>query len=237
MSATGIPAPTYQWLKNGTAIDGATGATLAIARRACRRRRDLLGDCLHACGQRDQRQCDADRESSPEHGGASVYRSGPRQRYTINVGVNLSVTNTATDADMPAETVAFSLLSGSGSVTAYGIFTWRPQVSDASTTNVVTIQVTDDGAPTMSATQSFSVIVNPLAQPDVSSPVWAGGQFSLSVNGQLGPDYAVQASTNLVNWQSVFTTNSPAMPFQWTDPDTGAFPLRFYRIVVGPPLP
>jgi hypothetical protein len=65
----------------------------------------------------------------------------------------------------------------------------------------------------------------------------AGGLFSLAVNGQTGPDYAVQASTNLVEWQSVFTTNSPAMPFDWADPDTGLYPMRFYRIVVGPPLP
>jgi hypothetical protein len=132
---------------------------------------------------------------------------------------------------------ADALLSGSGSVTADGVFTWRPLVSDANTTNVVTIQVTDDGAPTMSATQSFSVIVNPPTQPDVSSPAWASGQFSLSVNGQSGPDYAVQASTNLADWQSVFTTNSPTMPFEWADPDAGTFPMRFYRIVVGPPLP
>jgi hypothetical protein len=33
----------------------------------------------------------------------------------------------------------------------------------------------------------------------------------------------------------VFTTNSPA--FEWADPNTGLFPMRFYRIVVGPPLP
>ena len=50
------------------------------------------------------------------------------------------MTNTAADADMPAEAVAFSLLSGSGSVTADGMITWRPEVSDAVTPNVVTIR-------------------------------------------------------------------------------------------------
>ena len=39
------------------------------------------------------------------------------------------------------------------------------------------------------------------------------------------------------DWQTVFSTNSPALPFNWTDPDTGSFAARFYRIVVGPPLP
>jgi hypothetical protein len=33
------------------------------------------------------------------------------------------------------------------------------------------------------------------------------------VNGMAGLDYAVQTSTNLLDWNPVFTTNSPAMPF------------------------
>ena len=156
------------------------------------------------------------------------------------MGVSLSVTNVATDSDLPPQTLTFSLLSAPANATldaSSGVFTWRPLVSQAGASNLVTVAVTDNGTPNLSATQSFSVIVNPLTQPDVSSPVWAGGQFSLAVNGQTGPDYAVQASTNLVDWQTVFTTNSPAMPFDWADPDTGTFPVRFYRIVVGPPLP
>jgi len=64
-----------------------------------------------------------------------------------------------------------------------------------------------------------------------------GGQLHLTVTGELGPDYAVQASTNLIDWQTIFTTNSPPTPFDWTDPNAGAFPIRFYRIVLGPPLP
>lgn len=237
VSATGIPAPTYQWLKNGTAIVGATGATLVIPVAHVADAGTYAVAVSTPAGSATSAGATLTVTPHPNTAAPVFTAPAPGSIYTINVGANLSVTNTATDADMPAEAVTFSQLSGSGSVTADGIFTWRPQVSDAGTTNVVTIQVTDDGAPTMSATQSFSVIVNPLPQPQVSSPVWAGGQFGLVVNGQSGPDYAVQASTNLVNWQSVFATNSPAMPFQWTDPAAGSFPLRFYRIVVGPPLP
>ena len=42
-----------------------------------------------------------------------------------------------------------------------------------------------------------------------------GGQLVLQVTGATGPDYEIQASTDLVNWTPVFTTNSPAMPFVW----------------------
>jgi hypothetical protein len=57
------------------------------------------------------------------------------------------------------------------------------------------------------------------------------------VSGDLGPDYAVRASTNLVDWEVIFTTNSPAMPFNWSDPNAGSYDQRYYQIKAGPPLP
>ena len=158
----------------------------------------------------------------------------------INVGVNLAVTNTATDAEAPPQTLTFSLASSPLNAllnTNNGIVTWRPQVTQAGTTNLFTLVVADNGTPSLSATQSFHVTVNPLTRPNISSPVRAGSQFSLSVNGQVGPDYAVQTSTNLFDWGTLFITNSPAMPFNWIDTNTSADSKRFYRIKIGPPLP
>jgi fibronectin type 3 domain-containing protein/regulation of enolase protein 1 (concanavalin A-like superfamily) len=64
----------------------------------------------------------------------------------------------------------------------------------------------------------------------------AGDQLTLQVSGDSGPDYEIQASTDMINWSPIFTTNSPALPFVWTVNATNG-PLNFYRIVVGPPLP
>jgi hypothetical protein len=97
--------------------------------------------------------------------------------------------------------------------------------------------VTDNGSPNLSATNSFKVTVNPLSQPNVTGVTWNAGQLTFTVTGQTGPDYGVQASTNLTSWQTVFRTNSPSMPFHWSDPASGSYMQRFYRIVVGPPLP
>ena len=141
---------------------------------------------------------------------------------------------------MPPQALTFSLTSGPTNATidpSTGAFSFRPLVSQAGATCPITVTVTDNGAGNLSASQSFNVFVNTLTQPDISSPTLVGGQFNLAVDGQSGPDYAVQASTNLVDWQTVFSTNSPAMPFQWADPNAGTFPMRFYRIIVGPPLP
>jgi hypothetical protein len=158
----------------------------------------------------------------------------------INVGVNLNITNNATDSDTPAQTLTFSLTSAPTNATlgaGSGIFNWRPLVTQADSTNPVTVVVTDNGSPSLSATQSFSVIVNPLTLPNITSSGIIGGQFGLSVSGQVGPDYALQRSTNLVDWDTLLITNLLATPFNWTAADTTNLPLQFYRIKVGPPLP
>lgn len=237
VSATGIPAPTYQWLKNGTNLAGATSASLVIAVAHVADAGTYSVVVSTPAGSATSGTATLTVNPHPNTAAPVFTAPADGSRYTINVGVNVSVTNTATDADMPAETVTFSQLSGSGSVTADGIFTWRPQVSDAGTTNVVTIKVTDDGAPNMSATNSFTVAVNPLHQPSVSSSAIVGGQFTMTVTGDVGPDYAVEASTNLMTWEGLFITNSPPSPFTWTDADTSSFPVRFYRLRVGPPFP
>ena len=90
--------------------------------------------------------------------------------------------------------------------------------------------------PSLSVTQSFSVFVNSLTPAGISNLSLAAGQISFSVSGQSGPDYAIETSTNLTLWSNVFITNSPALPFNWTDTNFVA-PQRFYRIKLGPPLP
>jgi hypothetical protein len=97
--------------------------------------------------------------------------------------------------------------------------------------------VADNGTPSLSATQSFTVTVNPLTQPTAASIVLNNGQMEFQVSGQAGPDYAVQVSSNLFDWNTLFITNSPAMPFSWTDTNQATLPAQFYRIKVGPPLP
>jgi hypothetical protein len=159
---------------------------------------------------------------------------------TINVGVNLNITNAATDADVPAQALTYSLPTGPTNATlgaSSGILNWRPLVTQANTTNPFSVIVTDNGSPAMSATQSFNVIVNPLTAPSFAVPQLGNGQIGLSISGQVGPDYAVQSSSNLMNWDTLLITNPTVMPFTWSTNADGALPSQFYRIKVGPPLP
>jgi hypothetical protein len=158
---------------------------------------------------------------------------------TIGVGTTLNITNSATDSDVPAQTLTFSLLTSPTNAvigTNSGVLTWRPLITQADTTNSFTVMVADNGTPSMSATQSFVVTVIPLAQPLISAITPVAGQMVLQVNGANGPDYQIQSSTDLVNWSVVFTTNSPVMPFVWTTTYTDGPSNNFFRINVGPPF-
>jgi hypothetical protein len=84
------------------------------------------------------------------------------------------------------------------------------------------------------ATQSFWVTVNSPSQPAITAPAFLGQQFQMVVTGDYGPDYSIEASTNLLFWTTLLTTNSPALPFYWLDADTNSVPQRFYRVRLGP---
>jgi hypothetical protein len=158
---------------------------------------------------------------------------------TVNVGQTVAFTASATDTDQPPQTLTFALVSGPANATLdtnSGAFSFRPLVTQADSANGFTLKVSDNGSPSLSATQSFIVVVNPLSNPGIGNISFAGGQFGFNVSGQTGPDYEIQTSTNLTQWSPVFTTNSPAMPFNWQDL-AATNSMGFYRIVVGPPLP
>lgn len=167
---------------------------------------------------------------------------------TIEVADNgtpsLSATNSFyvivnTEPNPPPSTnlFTFTLLNGpagSSLNSSNGVFTWRPPVGLAGTTNLVTVAVTENFAPNLSATNSYQVIINPLTPSVISAITGSGGQFSLTVNGTPGPDYTLLASTNLVSWQPLFTSNSPALPLTLTVPVSATNPAQFYRIQIGP---
>ena len=161
---------------------------------------------------------------------------GPLSNRTVVAGQTLLVTNVATDANLPAQTLTYSLLAPpAGAVInpATGLLSWRPAIAQSGTTNMITVTVTDNGIPSLGATQTFTVTVLVPAQPVFSAPAINNGTFQTWVSGSSGPDYTVLGSSNLVDWVSVFTTNSPGTPFLFTDSTASPNP-RFYRIRLGP---
>jgi hypothetical protein len=168
---------------------------------------------------------------------APPYFTSTASSPTINPGQTLVVTNTAADPNVPAQILTFSLPLAPTNATlnsSNGILTWRPLISQASTTNLFRVVVSDGGTPALSATQDFNVHVLPVTPPSLTIPAQSNGPFSFAVNGMIGPDYTVQASTNLAAWTTLFTTNPPELPFGWSDLAATNFPKRFYRVLLGP---
>jgi hypothetical protein len=158
---------------------------------------------------------------------------------TVNVGQTVSFTASATDTNQPSPMLSFSLLTAPTNASvnsASGLFNWRPLTSQASSTNQFVLVVTANNTPSLSATQSFTVTVNPITLPTLTQAAMSNGQFTLTLNGMTGPDYGIQVSSNLTDWQTIFSTNSPALPLTWLDTNSPASTL-FYRATLGPPLP
>ena len=98
----------------------------------------------------------------------------PVADQTIDEKTALTFTNFASDVDSPPQTLTFSLVSAPTNAalnSASGVFTWTSTEAQGPGTNLITLAVTDNGSPPLSATQSFTVFVREVNLPPALSPV------------------------------------------------------------------
>jgi hypothetical protein len=142
----------------------------------------------------------------------------------------------AADND-PTRTLTLALTEGPASATldsATGVFAWRPGAAYAGTTNTVTLTLTDNNVPPLSAAQTFTVAVNTLSSPvPLVSERFAGGRFQFDVNGPVGPTYIVESASSLPapQWNVLETITPVTSPFMFVDTNS-AGTARFYRVVL-----
>jgi carbonic anhydrase/acetyltransferase-like protein (isoleucine patch superfamily) len=151
-------------------------------------------------------------------------------------GAWLNVTNSANDAESSEFT--WTLLEAPTGATldpASGLFQWRAFVAPADSTATVKLAVADTGSPSLSATQTFTVNIVAPAAPTLEQFTVVHGRWTLRLAGDSGPDYFLDASTNLLNWTPLLATNPPVIPFWWTNEAFG--PVQFYRVRLGPVAP
>jgi M6 family metalloprotease-like protein/uncharacterized repeat protein (TIGR01451 family) len=106
--------------------------------------------------------------------------------------------------------------------------------ASGSFTNVATVSsLTADPNPDDDTVFSVINVGAPPPPPVLASFAFLGGTngFEIYVTGDSAYPTVVQASTNLVNWESLFTANPP---FYYTNFVTTNYPVRFYRAVIGP---
>ncbi|MDB6020018.1 MAG: Peptidase fungalysin [Pedosphaera sp.] len=161
----------------------------------------------------------------------------PIANRTVHAGSTVSFTAIATDSDLPTNTITFSLDAGapaSASVgSSSGIFTWTTGAANIGTTNYITLRVTDNGVPSLSNAQTFSVVV--MTRPQIVSISLVGSQIGLTWNAITGQTYRVQYEDNLTNsWSALSGDVTASVPLASKIDPAPLVQHRFYRILVYP---
>ena len=93
---------------------------------------------------------------------------------SIDVGAPLAITLMADDADLPAQSLRFELVTGPSGMMldpATGVLNWPAEAGRAPGLYPVTARVVDDGSPTLSANVSFQVTVFRPNSPPSLAPI------------------------------------------------------------------
>ncbi|MBT8216579.1 MAG: tandem-95 repeat protein [Acidimicrobiia bacterium] len=105
----------------------------------------------------------------------------PIANRTLDELDTVTVNATATDSDIPANSLSWTLDAGPGAVTPGGVYSWTPTEADGPGTYSVTLRVVDDGIPSLSTPVTFDVMVNeinnnvPVAVDDAYGATLEGG--------------------------------------------------------------
>jgi hypothetical protein len=118
----------------------------------------------------------------------------------------LVVTNTAFDADIPANKLTFSFGAGAPSGATInatnGVFAWTPSRSQAGQTFNITITVTDDGTPALSDSKVLNISVTDFAELNLGRTVVRSGD-----RGSVPVEFFGSAPVSQFNFLLSFRTN------------------------------
>jgi PKD repeat protein len=145
----------------------------------------------------------------------------PIGNKAVAVGSTLAFTATAMDADIPPNTLCFSIDTGAppGATIGCGTgaFTWTPSSGQIGSF-VLTVRVTDDGVPPLSDSETITVAVGPVSTTPTAD---AGGPYSGMVDSPVSFDGTGSSDPN-----------GDALTYAWNfgDGDTGmgATPAHAY---------
>jgi hypothetical protein len=153
----------------------------------------------------------------------------PIGNKVVNEGTIVTFNASATDPDVPAQTLTFSLDAGAPSGAsihpATGAFTWSTDETNGPGVYTVTVRVRDSGSPNLEDSETLTITVGEVNQPPVLNPI---GPRTVSV-GQLLSFTATATDADRPLQNLIFTLD-PGAPsgamitaaglFSWT-PGTG----------------
>ena len=214
VSATGIPEPTYQWLKNGSPISGATGASYNLPSAVRTNAGNYSVVAINSSGSVTSLV------ATLTYTGNVVPTTSPTSYvrpagYSFKISVPDLAANWS-DADGDALALASTISSTNGATVSYDasyIYYSNPNgVSDQ-----INYTIGDGQGGTAAGLITITVSTNPVAGTPQSITV-SGGSATVNFAGIPAYQYEIQRSTNFVDWVTVLTTNAPASGlFMFTD--------------------
>jgi subtilisin-like proprotein convertase family protein len=168
---------------------------------------------------------------------APVFTLANGTQFFVTPNSTNTVTNSATDSDVPAQILTYALAGAPAWVAinaTNGVLVLTPALAQAGTTNLITTIVTDSGTPALSATNLITVLVNPL--PVLGSVTLGTNGVTLQWSGWTNEQFQVWWTTNLAppNWTNfpgiITSTNGQ---FTFVDTNT-SFLTKFYQLILLP---
>jgi hypothetical protein len=148
----------------------------------------------------------------------------------------LTVTNNATDVDLPANTLTYQLLNpqAGGVIDTTGVITWPPGAGNVPGTNTVTT-VVSDGA--LSATNSFKIVVlGGVSAPSIQSITLSNELVTITSTAVTGRSYRLQYLSSLeqTNWTDLYPETLAAEATVVLTNSPGSAAERYYRVLLLP---
>lgn len=222
VSVSGTSPFSYQWFKNGTAIGGATGATLSFA---------------------NAQTSDSGSYTVSVSNIAGAVTSGAAT-LTVNAFAPSIVTQPSSQTITVGGSVTFSVAA---SGTAPLNYQWRKTganiggavgssytISNVQTNAAgsYTVFVSNAGGSITSSAATLTVSTTATVRPTLSSPLWTRTNgFSLNLPTQNGFTYRVQTSTNLAQWSDLISFTGDGSAKSIADTMATNLTRRFYRVV------
>jgi hypothetical protein len=151
---------------------------------------------------------------------------------TNSAGSMITFTATASDPDLPANALTFTLDPGApagSAITSNGLFTWSPTDAQAPGTHLIGVRVTDNGSPPLQDSRVVRIVVYERPRILAIQPV-GPNSVALAWSSIPGKTYRVQAkdSFDATVWNDVAEIQAAGVVTSITNNLT--MPGRFFRV-------
>jgi uncharacterized repeat protein (TIGR01451 family) len=156
----------------------------------------------------------------------------------VHAGTRIGFTASATDADVPTNTLTFELLAGAPAAATIdphsGEFAWQTTDADMGSTNTISVRVTDNGSPALADTKTFDLAV--VSRPFIAGITVHDGVVTVSWDAVPGQAYRLQSTTNLTSgiWEAAAPDIVAANDNAAQTNAVGSNPVQFFRVLVLP---